>query len=75
MRKMYVMIRAYVMLSCSRAHAPTALVVLMSRAWLVPVSSWTRGETPPALRMATLFSASSIAHSANAPTTLMSTCK
>ena len=63
------------MLSASRAQAPTALVVLMSRAWLVPVSSWTRGVTPPAFRMVTLLSGSRAAHSPSAPTTFTSTYK
>lgn len=63
------------MLSDSRAQAPTALVVLMSRAWLVPVSSWTRGVTPPAFLMVTLLSGSRAAHSPSAPTTFTSTYK
>jgi hypothetical protein len=43
------------MLSASVAHAPTALVTLTRRAWLVLVSRLTSGEIPPALRMEDLF--------------------
>ena len=39
------------MLSASVAHAPTALVTLTRRSWLVLVSRFTRGEIPPAFRM------------------------
>ena len=70
----YMCLSTYVMLSVSSAHAPTTLVVLMSKAWLVPVSRWTRGVTPPALRMVTLLSASLAAHSPIAPTTFTCTC-
>ena len=61
------------MLSLSNAQAPTALVVLINRDWFVPVSNWTNGTTPPALRIVTLLSLSFAAHSAIAPITLINT--
>ena len=62
------------MLSLSRAQAPIVFVVLISRAWLVPVSRWTRGTTPPAFLRAVRLSESFAAHSPRAPTTLTNTC-
>ena len=63
---------AYTMFSVSRAHAPTACVTLISRAWLVPVRRSIKGGMPPLLRSVTRFSAS-FAHSLNAPATLTRT--
>jgi len=47
--------KTHAMLSVSDAHAPTALVTLTRRAWLVLVSRFTRDGIPPALRIAVLL--------------------
>lgn len=60
------------MFSGSVAQAPTALVTLTRRAWLVPVSRLTKGLIPLLLRMMARFS-DFWAHSPRAPTTLTST--
>lgn len=64
--------KTYAMFSGSVAQAPTALVTLTRRAWLVPVSRLTKGLIPPLLRMMARFS-DFWAHSPRAPTTLTST--
>lgn len=62
----------YVMFSGWVAQAPTALVTLTRRAWLVPISRLTSGWIPPHLRIVARFSGI-CAHSPKAPTTLTST--
>lgn len=64
--------KTYAMFSGSVAQAPTALVTLTRRAWLVPVSKLTKGWIPLLLRMVARFS-DIWPHSPKAPTTLIST--
>ncbi len=64
--------KTYAMFSGSVAQAPTALVTLTRRAWLVPVSKLTKGWIPLLLRMVPRFS-DIWPHSPKAPNTLTST--